>query len=162
MKKSGHLLLELAFVAGSGWAQTGNVVVGGGYSTPVPFPVAPGQVITLLVQGIGANLTQTIKAQGTPLPTTLGGISVTLRQTASVPFPQSAAVPLLEVDPHVSTCNDQPFFAGDCGRLTAISLQIPYEMNPNFPRFDQTANEAFLVVSEAGVAGGIFELEPRI
>src|SRR6516164_8879899 len=34
-------------------------------------------------------------------------------------------------------------------------------MNPNFPRFDQTANEAFLVVSEGGVAAGIFELEPE-
>jgi hypothetical protein len=32
-------------------------------------------------------------------------------------------------------------------------------MNPDFPRFDQTAIEAFLVVSEGGVAGGIFELE---
>jgi len=161
MKKCGLFVVQLAFAACSGWAQTGNVVVGGGYSTPVPFPVAPGQVITLLVKGIGADLTQTVKAQGTPLPTILGGISVTFRQTASVPFPQSAALPLLEVDPRVSTCRDQPFFAGDCGRLAAITLQIPFEMNPNFPRFDQTANEAFLVVSEGGVAGGIFELEPE-
>lgn len=38
-------------------AQT-NTVVGEGYSAPVPLTVAPGQVVTLFVQGIGASLTQ--------------------------------------------------------------------------------------------------------
>lgn len=143
-----------------GWAQTANVVVSAGYSAPAPLVVAPGQIITLLVQGIGANLTGMVSADHLPLPTTLGGISVQMQQTASVPFPQSAAVPLLAVDPTIRTCLGGSSFALCGGRLTAVTVQIPYEMNPNFPRFNEGANDAVLVVSEGGVAGGEFELDP--
>ena len=135
------------------WAQSGNVIVGAGYASPAPITVAPGQIITIVVEGIGANLTQTVHAGRTPLPATLAGISVSLQQALSLPF--SAAVPLLEVSP-LRTCRSLSFLP-TCGRsLTAVTLQIPYEMAPNFPVFEQAENNATLVVSEGGVAGDAF------
>ena len=42
-------------------------VIGGiGYSSPIPFPVAPGQLITLFVQGISAQLTGPVRAFTNP------------------------------------------------------------------------------------------------
>ena len=64
------------------FAQT-NTVVGAGYSALVPLTVAPGQLVTLFVEGIGASLTQPVRAPSVPLPTVLAGISVTLKQFSS-------------------------------------------------------------------------------
>lgn len=139
--------------------QSGNVVLGAGYSSPAPAVVAPGQVITLLVQGIGANLTQTVQAQQTPLPTSLAGITVRIQQTEPFPSPPSTAVPIFRVGPHLSTC-----FSAELPpctvQLTEIMVQIPYEMIPNFPRFTQSANNVALVVSENNVDGSAFEVAP--
>src|SRR5215467_307372 len=64
------------------FAQT-NTIVGAGYSAPVPLTVAPGQLVTLFVEGIGASLTQPVRASSVALPTALAGISVTLKQFSS-------------------------------------------------------------------------------
>jgi hypothetical protein len=102
------------------FAQT-NTVVGAGYSAPAPLTVAPGQVVTLFVHGIGASLTQPVRAPSGPLPTTLAGISVTLKQ-----FSSETPVPLLSVQP-VSTCSSS-LSQGSCGTLTAVTVQIPFEL----------------------------------
>jgi len=54
------------------FAQT-NTIVGAGYSAPVPLTVAPGQLVTLFVEGIGASLTQPVRASSVALPTALAG-----------------------------------------------------------------------------------------
>src|SRR5262249_61091697 len=67
------------------FGQTANTVVGAGYTLPTPITVAPGQVITLFVQGVGNNLTRPVQADRLPLPTTLAGISVSMPQVYSPP-----------------------------------------------------------------------------
>src|SRR5689334_1606226 len=102
----------------------GGAVVGAGYHTFAPISVAPGQVITVFVTGIG-NITQKYSAGTLPLPTTLGGISATLNEGAIT------AAPILAVFPFSACLNNiapQP-----CGTITAVTLQIPFELQPNIP-----------------------------
>ncbi|HZU24740.1 MAG TPA: hypothetical protein VFA04_04410 [Bryobacteraceae bacterium] len=93
-----------------------NVVTGAGYVDPVPINIAPGQVLTIFVQGVGSSLTGPVVAPPGKLPITLGGISVTVEQG------NDYSAPIMQVRP-VSTC-------GNCGALTAITIQIPYEVRP--------------------------------
>src|SRR5258708_4327401 len=88
------LLGALAFVASVTVFSQTIAVVGGGYRSPTPISVAPGQVITVFVEGVGATLSQPVRAQGSPLPKNLAGISATLKQIGS-----EVAVPLLAVQP---------------------------------------------------------------
>ena len=123
------------------FAQT-NTVAGAGYSFPVPLNVAPGQVITLFVDGIGASLTQTVRAPAGPLPLTLAGISVTLKQSSS-----NTPVPLLSV---------QPF-----STLTAVTVQIPFELPTLCPLCERPSFPApQLLVAENGRTGAAIDLTP--
>src|SRR5579863_1087502 len=134
-------------------AQT-NTVVGAGYSAPVPLTVAPGQVTTLFVQGIGASLTQLMRAPSGALPMMLRGISVTLKQyTAEIP------VPLLSVQP-ISTCVPS-LPPGSCGTLTAVTVQIPFELATFcFVCLRPIGPSPELVVTENGQAGSYVDLTP--
>src|SRR5437879_3707163 len=67
----------------AGFGQTSNTVFGAGYSLPVPINAAPGQILNLFVQGIGAGVTQRAAATSLPLPTVLAGISVRLTQSVA-------------------------------------------------------------------------------
>src|SRR5579859_2475362 len=102
--------------------QSGNTVVGTGYSFPVPIPATRGQLLTIYVAGVGAGLTRRIQAESLPLPKSLAGISVNLEQAIAPKGPFQ--VPLLAVFP-VSSC---PENSGPCGTLTGINLQIPFEL----------------------------------
>ncbi len=148
--------LLLAFWTPVCVAQSGNFMVAAGYNSPYNVVVAPGQVITLLVQGVGASLAFPVQAQNIPLPTTLAGISVSLHQTSAPPI----AVPLLSVSPRSSTCFGRPNLPGCQVLLAEVTAQIPYELVANFPRFDESSSEAVLVVSENGVPGNAFQLAP--
>ena len=66
-------LIVFCISIAAAFAEGGGAVVGAGYHTFTPKPVAPGQVITVFVTGIG-NVTQKYSAGSLPLPTTLGGI----------------------------------------------------------------------------------------
>lgn len=144
-----------------------NIVVGAGYALPAPVNVAPGQVLTFFVQGVGSRLTQPVRAsQGVDLPTSLAGISVTLRQGGD------RAVPIFEVRP-ISTCGKpftQPVFPQPpCtgAPLTAITVQIPYNilaycgpecgLGPIY-----TLAPTLLWVSENGSPGAMLELYPFV
>lgn len=142
------------------FAQTGNTVFGAGYSLPVPVNAAPGQILTLFVQGVGANLPQRVSATNLPLPTVLAGISVRLTQIFA---PQSVAVPLLVVRP-IFTCLEG-LADGTCSHYTAVTVQIPYELAPNCQSSIQVcpsaiSNAAQLTVSENGIPGGAIDLNP--
>lgn len=143
------------------FAQTANTVFGAGYSVPVPIKVAPGQIVNLYVQGIGANLTQRVAAGSLPLPTILAGISVQLKQAYQ---PQSVAVPLLAVRP-VLTCLNGTSASSGCGHLTVVTVQIPFELVVGPPCGTPVCDPApgpspQLVVSENGVAGGAIDVSP--
>lgn len=133
-------------------AQT-NTVVGAGYFAPVPLTVAPGQLVTLFVDGIGASLTQPVRAPSVPLPMALAGISVTLKQYTS-----ETPVPLLSVQP-VSTCTQNP--SQRCGTLTAVTVQIPFEVQTLcFVCARPQGPAPELLVTENGRTGATVDLTP--
>jgi hypothetical protein len=93
MSRNFFLRLGLAtFPCCALWAQT-NTVVSAGYTAPAPLYAAPGQVVTLFVEGVAKSLTQAVRAPDGAWPSSLTGISVTLLQGTKIP------VPMLEVRP---------------------------------------------------------------
>jgi len=125
----GFVFLSAATAVVSGFGQSTPVVTGAGYTSPAPVNVAPGQILTIFVQGIGSTLTQPVRPSGNTLPTSLAGISATLQQGSN------RSVGIVDVRP-VSTCGP-PSLAGsglfpqaisNCGQLTAVTVQIPFNI----------------------------------
>lgn len=108
--------------------------------TPAPLNVVPGQLITIFVSGIGSGITQRITATSFPLPRQLGGVSVSLTQLSG---PQTPPVPLLAVFP-VNGCAN---FTG-CSQFLGITLQVPFELNPNIPGTFLPPNAAQITASD--------------
>jgi len=123
-----------------------------GYSRLIPVNVAPGQVVTVFVHGIGESVNTRVAANGVPLPTSLAGVSAVLTQ--GVPIP----VPLIAVEP-VTTCVN-PTQAG-CGSYLAVTLQIPFNIDSTNPQvFRGTpAADAFIEFRE-GAATTTVEVVP--
>jgi uncharacterized protein (TIGR03437 family) len=141
-----------------GQAQSSAAVAGTGYSAPVPIIIAPGALTTIYVQGLGSAIVSPIFAKALPLPTKLGGISVSLMQTAPPQGP--LPVPILAVFP-VAACRTSVF--KDCGKLTGINVQIPFEFVPNpstAPSLPQNVNNAQLIIREDGGAQVTVESTP--
>src|SRR5690242_7129962 len=131
-------LIVFCMCIASAFAQ-GGAVVGAGYHTFAPVSVAPGQVITVFVTGIG-NVTQKYSAGSLPLPTTLGGISASLDELGVT----ITAAPILAVFPFSACLNNvapQP-----CGTIIAVTLQIPFELQPNEPGRSGAPLLAFLTI----------------
>lgn len=134
-------------------AQT-NTVVGAGYTSPAPLYAAPGQVVTLFVDGIGKSLAQAVRAPDGAWPNSLADISVTLLQEAKIP------VPILEVRP-IPTCPPPFGFQIPCGQITAVTVQIPYELIPLCPLCLRPVGPApELVVTEKGQDGTAIGITP--
>jgi hypothetical protein len=131
----------------------GGAVVGAGYHTFAPVSVAPGQVITVFVTGIG-NVTQKYSAGNLPLLTTLGGISATLNELGVI----TAAAPILAVFPF-SACNNN-IAPQPCGTITAVTLQIPFELQPNIWGTYPPPFLAFLTISDQLGHAASMELNP--
>ena len=146
-------------VVGSGtlFAQ-GITLSGTGYSDPSVITVAPGQITTLFVAGLKTVLPSPAIATDLPLPTTLAGISVTLNQTGSAPI----ALPVVSIQQR-SICEDaftspSPVIT-DC-LITAISVQIPFELVsvPAPPPSPMASPK--LVISENGTVSKAFRIAP--
>ncbi len=136
------------------FGQSPNTVVGAGYTPPVPIKVAPGQAVTLFLQGIGGDLPQPVRADRLPLPTTLAGISVSLHQTSG---PQAGLpVPLFSVERY-DFCRPASTL---CGPLTLVTVQIPFDLFVRVPGMGIPPIDASLIVSENGVAKGTVPLIP--
>jgi len=136
-------------------AQTGSVVTGAGYASPKPLAVAPGQVITLFVRTSQITLNAAVSADPKqPLPTSLAGFTVGLKQTFA---DQEQPVPLLSAAPVVNCTAVNPVV---CSSFTALTVQIPFELQPNAADSRLPANFAALVVYENGVAGDPLALDP--
>jgi uncharacterized protein (TIGR03437 family) len=129
-----------------------NTVIGTGYSVPYVTPIAPGQIIRLVVQGVGTALTQKVSADKYPLPTVLSGISIEFRQdmtNGSLMF----QLPIVSVEPRLC-----PYFlTQECGTPSAIIVaQVPFEINAPGLLPDGSSDggsPGFLIVSENGVPG---------
>lgn len=100
----------------------GSAVFGAGYLAPAPVSAAPGQIITFFVTGLG--ISSAVHAPAGALPTSLGGVTATLHQGSDRP------APIVDIRP-VSTCPIPE--QAVCTTLTAVTLQIPYELVPLCP-----------------------------
>jgi uncharacterized protein (TIGR03437 family) len=130
-------------------------VVGSGYSAPYPIPVAPGQLVTIFVKGIGAALTSRVSAASLPLPYNLAGISVTIDELMP---PQSLQekVPLLAVAPTRGTS----LAGAPEGTVTAVSVQIPYFLRTASFISPLTPPPATLTVYENGAPAVTISIAP--
>ena len=131
-------LIFVAAVAISGWGQGANptgAIAGAGYLFPAPISIAPGQVITIFATGVPSPPAQPVFAGAGNLPTSLAGIGVTIVQATEIP------APILQVNS--GGC-------AFCGTITAITIQIPYELQPSMPGLGRVNG---LIVTENGVAG---------
>src|SRR5205823_3389421 len=93
----GLLLLLTATAAGQSGTGWGNpppaAIAGVGYTMPPAFlRTAPGQIVSLMVYGLNYTQAAPFVATSLPLPTSLGGVSVTLVQGLN-----KMQVPLLSV-----------------------------------------------------------------
>ncbi len=98
-------------------------LVGSSYTLATEFNVAPGQLVTLLVEGLSSSISQTIRAPAGPdLPPSLAGITGGYSQTLG---PGGPATPFLEVHPYWGR-PDRVLHDGFTP-LAAITVQIPFE-----------------------------------
>jgi uncharacterized protein (TIGR03437 family) len=83
-----------------------QIITGAGYVAPAPVSAAPGQVLTFFVDGVGTS-----------------GITAILHQGAAIP------APVIDVR-SIPTCSGIAIPAPNtCGALTAVTVQIPYELS---------------------------------
>ncbi len=153
----------LAFAA-SGLA-TGQTLIGVGYKDPTVIRVSPGQVVPLLVTGLQTVLPGgTVAADHVPLPTTLAGISVTLRQP---PTAYSRSLPIFSIHQfdHCSVsvaAGSSPAPSADC-LVTAITAQIPFDISVPNPLLASPVNNqpaTIATVFENGKLSKAFVLSP--
>src|SRR5579862_8340957 len=122
---------------------------GSGYTVPAPVSVAPGQIATFYVPGVQLALVNT--PPGTP-PT------VTLQQNGA----NTATAPIQSIR-IVSQCPDVTAISvSTCGSLTALTVQIPYELVPVCPLCARpvSATPPLLTISQNGQALTSIELNP--
>src|SRR4051794_13918259 len=102
-------------------AQT--VVIGAGYTAPSATDAAPGQLITIFARVPGKTPADPVVAKA-PLPGTLAGFTVLLRQT----FPSDPQqVPILSVVDSQSCSIVAPL---TCDTVSMITVQAPFELTP--------------------------------
>jgi uncharacterized protein (TIGR03437 family) len=136
-------------------AQQPSVITSVGYSSPRPIAVAPGQVITLFVHTTQTSLNAPALADlSQPLPSSLAGLSVGLKQTFAT---LEQAVPLISAAPVTRCTAVNPVV---CSSFIALTVQIPFELQPSLEDPRLPASFAALVVYENGVAGDPLQLNP--
>jgi hypothetical protein len=114
-------------------------VIGAGYTTPQPLDAAPGQLITIFAVVSGKQPASPLTG-APPLPATLGGFTVLLRQTFIDPMP----IPILSVSDTQSCSAVMP---AQCSTVSQITVQIPYELMPNIPHLSLPQNFARLEIN---------------
>ncbi|MEZ5401381.1 MAG: hypothetical protein R2729_17050 [Bryobacteraceae bacterium] len=139
------------------FAQPRGIIFGEGYKPP-RLQVAPGQVLTIYATGVGEKITKRVRAEKTPWPTELAGISVDLTFFGNTP------APLAQVEPF-STCpryfDEVERRGGSCGRYLAITLQIP-QMIRSMLVGQPLPTTLGLVIRENGEAHSTTDLEPQL
>ncbi len=135
------LMAALAISVSGQSANPTGAIAGAGYLFPGPISIAPGQVITIFA-GVPNPPAQPVFAGTGKLPTSLAGIGVTIVQATETP------APILQVSS--GGC-------AFCGTITAITIQIPYELQPVVSGLGPGNG---LIVTENGVAGNGIAFNP--
>jgi len=133
----------LAAQSNSGWGNPPPAAIASiGYTMPQAFlHSAPGQIVSLMVYGLAYKQAVPFVASGLPLPTTLGGLSVSLQQGNNM-----FQVPLLSVQ---QVCPTAP-----CAPLTVVTIQIPFEVFARCAPCGVVSVPGTLTVSQSGGASG--------
>ena len=128
-KRTMHRTFIIAAVAistslGPILAQT-PVFIGTGYiaTPPAPIRVAPGQIVTIFVSAKTILPYPVVHATTLPLPISLGGFSVTVRQGSN-----AYSAPMLSVN-QFGNCVGATSSSPGCV-VTELTVQIPFEMTP--------------------------------
>ncbi len=142
---SKSLLLALAW----GWCGLAQPPYPGAIGTsyaPNAITAAPGQLITLIVEGISNyNLFPSVRAPADQdLPNVLAGITVSYFLLGGTD------IPILEVHPFADGCPVN--FERACGQFTAVSVQIPFEAQCALCGGGGVAPQA-VIVQQDGVGG---------
>lgn len=147
-----RILSGLILAFGTAFAQSPQpVIVSANYSATFPLPVAPGQLITLIVEGLANPLPGPARAPSGSLPTSLAGISAVFRQGMDL------AAPVLEVLPF-STCSIP--LPSPCETLVAVTVQIPFEIQTVCPLCGPPQIPAYLAVAQNGTIGALVDVTP--
>lgn len=113
--------------------------------TLTPIPIAPGQLITLLIPDNGAGPKAPLTASA-PLPTSLAGISVIVRSDTD------RIAPILDAR-SIRTCyTSAPPPDDSCGSAIAITAQIPFDIPTLCAACGQTTPPTNIAVSLNGAS----------
>jgi len=126
-------------------------IAGANYSAVFPLPVAPGQLITLIVDGLPTPTPGPARAPAGSLPTSLAGISAIFRQGRDL------AAPVLEVLPF-STCSIP--LPSPCATQVAVTIQIPFEIQTVCPLCGRPQIPAYLAIVQNGTIGTLVDVTP--
>jgi uncharacterized protein (TIGR03437 family) len=137
--KAASLLAAAGLVVFPLACQAQTIVIGAGYTTPQPIAASPGQVITIFATVAGKQPADPVTANP-PLPTSLGGFSVLLRQS----FIDPMLIPIQSVVDTLSCSNVTPM---QCNTVSQITVQVPYELMPNIPHVSLPQNFARLEIN---------------
>jgi uncharacterized protein (TIGR03437 family) len=105
------LLCIVLPLAALGQSATMATIIGMGYVYPEPVPVAPGQVVTLFVSGLGVSATTT----------------VTVQQGSSF------TAPILNTGAVIINCPLEPVGSNGCTYTGPLTVQIPFEISQPCP-----------------------------
>lgn len=156
MNVSTRSLLILLIGADILIGQSNVSVVASGYIDPSHIDLAPGQITTLYLHNVKSAMPRYLAASGLPLPTTLAGLSITLRQFSNVdPIP----VPIVAVRQLDTGCPSArlDILTTDPCRLIAVTIQVPTGLSMPLPASPPDPNRRQeLVVSENGSPGPAF------
>ena len=152
LKAAATLLLSSVLLS----AQPTAAIGGAGYSAPIPIKVAPGQILTFFVSGIGAGLKAKVAADGLPLPNALAGISATLNELSQPPL-TGEAVSILAVSP-MTSC-DGIIVTVQCTPLVSVTVQIPFGIR-TVSAVSPIPPAATLTISESGGSSATISLSP--
>lgn len=136
----------------------GMTLVGSGYSNPTSIRVSPGQVIKLFVSGTKTVLpsqSRLQRATTVPLPKTLAGFSVSVRQGEN-----TYAAPLFAVE-QTPICTDANSSTSDCFR-TALTVQVPFEITPMQSGQPAAQLPGDLIVNDNGTESKHFPISPFV
>jgi uncharacterized protein (TIGR03437 family) len=126
-------------------------IVAASYSATLPLPVAPGQLITLVVEGLASPIPGPARAPSGSLPTSLAGISAIFRQNTN------QAAPVLEVVPF-STCAIP--LPSPCQTEVAVTIQIPFDIQTVCPLCGQPQIPSYLAIAQNGTVGPLVDVTP--
>jgi hypothetical protein len=127
------------------WAAPAQVILTAGYGVPPSrIALAPGQIITFYL----TDFANGVSRQFTDYQASAHGME-------TIVLSAFTGIAYLPVDIFLVESAQNSCMA--CGSITAVTLQIPMNMQPNFPGFPDGRNEAVLLIGDHISAPGAAE-----